>query len=266
MANMKKHLNKKKPCKPIKQNIKFSEIEEKYFSPLNKFPCKHCGKCYSHQSSQSRHEKDCISSKKVDVDSLQEQLNKAFLEIEALKKNNSSKTTNNTINCSVFNTTHTTINAYGSEKFQPSYESLEKLLSLNAHRVITKLINDNHFNIHKPENMNFYISNYKDNIGRIFDGQFWEMKDAEDLVDEVFSKYRDTIDEMIELLQYDSDTEADVNNIKNILSEKLHKHVQNWQRDTQKTHFDDGMKEKLKQHIYSKKELVTKTHKLHSKP
>jgi len=236
------HLKRIMPCKP-KTNI-----------------CNVCNKHFSFPSGLSRHRKSCVTTNTIGIDEFLEvkkQLLFALNEIESLKqsKGNTNIHNNSTIN-------HITINAYDSDKFNLSYEQLAELLKLKASRLITKLINDNHFNTNKPENMNFYISNFKDNIGRVFDGEDWGMKNAEILVDEVFVKYRDTIDSLISDILYASETNEELQTKKNIFVEKIGKLAENWNRDNDRKNFDDNMKSQLKEHIYSKKSLVVKTHKI----
>jgi hypothetical protein len=256
MSNLRKHLNKIKPCNPLKKDIKYSDIEKKYFpKDNNHFACNKCGRCYEYNSSRNRHQSNCGKVDKIDL--LQEQLKNAVKEIEKLKKQKPSSSVTNNNNNTINN--NITINAYGTDKFTPSYEELGKLLTLNASRLITKLINDTHFNPNKPENVNFYISNYKDNIGRVYDGKFWGMKDAEELVEEVFNKFRDTIDEMIYKIQYESDTEEEIEEKKQKFFNKIQKLIENWERDCNRKNFDDNMKIKVKQQIYSKKDFVTKS-------
>jgi hypothetical protein len=178
-------------------------------------------------------------------------------EIELLKKTKSKPNiNNNTVNNNI------TINAYGSDKFNPTPEELFHLLHTSASRLIKNLVNENHFNKDKPENMNFYISNYHDNIGRVYNGEYWGMKNSDDLAEEVFSKYRDTIDRIISEVMDASDTEEEIEKQKNSFIQKMSKLIEKWERANARKDFDDNVKQQLKEHIYSKKDLVMNTHKL----
>lgn len=88
------------------------------------------------------------------------------------------------------------------------------------------------------------------------------MKNAEILVEEVFLKYRDTIDEMIEQIMYASDTDEELEMKKDTFIKKMEKVVCKWKKETERDNFEDNAKKLLKEEIYSKKNLVMKIHKL----
>jgi len=199
--------------------------------------CSMCEQKFSSPQSLSKHKKIC--SKKL------------FTEIKELKdklktlENKTNSTINNNYN--TFN--NISINAYGSLTPSITYTDLEKLLKIGAYKAIKKLINTNHFDKTKPENMNFYISNYKDNIGRVYDGETWIMKDGDELVDN-----------LIEDITYYSEDKDEQQTLKTKLVEKINDTIDSWCKRTNNNKFIDGMKEDLKKHFYSQKSVVKKVH------
>ena len=107
--------------------------------------------------------------------------------------------------------------------------------------------------------MNFYISNYKDNIGRIFDGESWVIKDGDHLVDEIYDLYQSLVDSAIEELQETSDNEEEQ---KNKLVERMNNTIELWCKRTNNNKFINGIKEDLKKHFHGKKDIVKKIHKI----
>ena len=243
------HLNKKNICKPILSNKNRDELI-KNFKPtyIKKLQCSKCDKEFSSKSSLSTHKKVCkinlLKTFELQIKEMKEQ-------IKLLEKKTKS-TGNTTINNTVNNTIN--INAYGTHKPTINYEQFEKLLRIGAYKAIKTLIDVNHFNRDRPENMNFYISNYKDNIGRIFDGESWIIKDGDHLVDEIYDLYQTLVDSVIEDLQDSSDEE------RNKIEEKMSNAIELWCKRTNNNKFINGIKEDLKKHFHGKKEIVKKIH------
>lgn len=256
MCNMKNHLSRKKVCKNKLSNDSIEDIKIKLFPIKNKpYACDICGNTYKHLSSKIFHEKHCTHNQ---IQKLHDQVQKLSKELSSLKnkKQSNIRIQNNYSNCNI-----TTINAYGSENKSITFSDMHTYLLQGAKRAIMSLVKDTHFNPQKPENTNFYISNYKDNIGRVFDGQYWTMKHAEELVDEVFDRYRDMIEDMIEEIMIYSDDET-IDQQKKLLYDKLDKLIEKWNDKMDKTGFEDNLKSELKNYIYGKKDYVRKLHNL----
>lgn len=225
------------------------------------FICDTCTKKFAFQSGLSRHRRSCGTVKADDLETLKR-------EIEQLKQQaapsinvniNSSITNTNSHNSTVKNSVK--IHAYGEDPPPKlSYEELYRLLGRGPRQTLFKLINDQHFNTEKPEAMNFYISNFKDRIARFFDGVDWGMKDAEELVDEVFDRYRGLVDDMLDELAFDSEDEETLARRKETILAKLRTHIDKWQKRTEKELFEEGIKGELKNMIYGKKEMVKRVH------
>jgi uncharacterized protein involved in tolerance to divalent cations len=257
IADYKKHLNRKNICKPLLEDVPIDVIPSK--KKINKYECLNCSNTFAHSSSLYRHQKKCIidNSPNNKIKSFEEQikeLTKKIKEMES-KNNTNINTQNNNYNNTVIN-----INAYGTHTPSITYNELEKLLKIGARSAITRLIETNHFNKEKPENMNFYISNYKDNIGRVYDGETWIMKDGDELVNEIYDLYQSLVDNLIEDITYYSEDETEQQNFKAKLLDKINDTIDTWCKRTNNNKFIDGLKEDLKKHFYSKKAVVKKVH------
>jgi hypothetical protein len=260
LGNIKNHLHKLKECDPILKDISREVLLETYFiKKSNKFPCRSCEKSFSHQSTRSHHEKSCNKKKQEDIIKLYgSKIEELTKEIEKLKVQQPNTTINNNTQNNTINNIN--INAYGTHTPTLSYNELEKLLKIGARSAITRLIENNHFNKEKPENMNFYISNYKDNIGRVYDGETWIMKDGDELVNEIYDLYQSLVDNLIEDITYYSEDETEQQNFKEKLLDKINDTIDTWCKRTNNNKFIDGLKEDLKKHFYSKKAVVKKLH------
>jgi hypothetical protein len=246
LANFRKHLERINTCEPVLNKISVKELLKK-INKDKEFKCKLCSKSFTHKSSLYRHKKECDDTKK--------QINYLLEEIDKLKKQQKGNTTINN-NC---NNNYINITTYGTYKPSINYEQLEYLLKIGACKAIKTLIDKNHFNKNKPENMNFYISNYKDNIGRIFDGESWIIKDGDDLVDEIYDLYQSLVDNVIEELQCASDDEEEQ---KHKLLARMDDTIELWCKRTNNNKFINGIKEDLKKQFHGKKDIVKKVHKI----
>ena len=57
---------------------------------------------------------------------------------------------------------------------------------LNAgFKSVPNLIEQIHFNPHNPDNQNIYISNMKNTLVLVYDGEKWEVKDRDDVIEEL---------------------------------------------------------------------------------
>jgi hypothetical protein len=260
MCNLKSHLRKKNICLPVLKDISREKIFKTYFVKETKeFECKYCDKSFSHRSTRSHHEKSCSKKDILEkVKTMENEIYNMTKLINELQTKSSGNTTINNYN-TVNNNNNININAYGTYKPTINYTQLEKLLNIGAYKAIKLLIDTNHFNKEKPENMNFYISNYKDNIGRIFDGESWVIKDGDHLVDEIYDLYQSLVDSAIEELQEVSENEEEQ---KNKLVERMNNTIELWCKRTNNNKFINGIKEDLKKHFHGKKDIVKKVHKI----
>ena len=217
-ANYNKHLLTEKHIK-VSQKLaevspKVVEVSQKLaeisHESINHFKCKYCEQCYKHKSSLSKHIKySCNKNKPEDLTELVRLLNLQLehkdkqLEtqskqieklMEKLEINNTYNTnSNNTINVTNINllnykdtdTSHLTSNDY------------KKCLK-QASRCVLKLIEKVHFNPDKPENMNIYISNMKNNYMMMYKGNKWNLVTKEEM-ESVYNHKEDLIIEWYNL-------------------------------------------------------------------
>ncbi len=182
--------------------------------PIAMFSCKYCEQKFKFKQSMYRHIKySCTKNKTEDLTELvrllnlqleqqktefQYQLQSQTKQIEKLMEkleiNNTYNTnSNNTINVTNINllnykdtdTSHLTSNDY------------KKCLK-QASRCVLKLIEKVHFNPDKPENMNIYISNMKNNYMMMYKGNKWNLVTKEEM-ESVYNHKEDLIIEWYNL-------------------------------------------------------------------
>jgi len=250
---IKKHLTKKKLCD---HRIEIMDIEKYLRNDQKEFPCRYCEKSFAHQSTMYHHQKRCNNQtiKKIekddekstnDMENIKQQLEWALLEIQNLKKTNTSQVIINK-NKTVINNNYT-LNSFSSNSFEPTQEEVLRLIQIPPIRLIKKLVEEKHFNKNYPERMNFYISNYKDNIARVFDGENWGMKNADHVTEDIHTIFNDGLDDQID----DLDDEEE---------EKYQELIKRWISMHEKRGFVENLRKELKEFIYSKKDLVMKIH------
>ena len=104
IGNLKTHLQRKNPCKAIKQDINIlHQFNELFLKEEKDFKCKYCDKSYNQQQGKSRHEKtcknkNCENKSQSDFNNIQnaETINNYNTNIEN-QNNITNKTTNNII-------------------------------------------------------------------------------------------------------------------------------------------------------------------------
>jgi len=141
-----------------------------------------------------------------------ELLNKMSKEITELKKNsvkgnrqkansiqNAEKIQNNTINSG--NTVNNIkIIAYGKEDLSHLLEGDYKQILNKGFKSVPALVESIHFNKNKPENHNIYISNMRDNYVLIYDGKDWQLRERENVLQEMVDNKTDILNEKFEEL------------------------------------------------------------------
>ena len=211
-SNYTNHLNTKKHIS--NNSEKLAEVSQKLAEvsqeKSNTFKCKYCEQLYKHKSSLSKHIKySCTKNKTEDLNELVRLLNLQLQSqtkqidtqskqieklMEKLEINNTYNTnSNNTINVTNINllnykdtdTSHLTSNDY------------KKCLK-EASRCVLKLIERVHFNPDKPENMNIYISNMKNNYMMMYKENKWNLVKKEEM-DSVYNHKEDLIIEWFNL-------------------------------------------------------------------
>jgi len=184
-----------------------------------KFVCKYCSQEYKHKQSLSKHIKySCTKNKDEDVKELirlmniqmqiqKKQIDTQSSEIESQKKqiqtqnkqidklmgkleiNNSFNTTVQNITLLSYNDTDT------SHLTDDDYRNCIKRVCFCVMQMIEKV----HFNPDKPENMNIYIPNIKNNYMMIYNNGNWELKCKKDTLNRLYDDNEQIIENWLEL-------------------------------------------------------------------
>ena len=178
--NLNRHINL--VCKVKKQHEK--EKEDKYNELLQRI-----------ENNEKKFE-DKITNLENQLREEKEKNNK-FIQM-----NTSDKTINNSKNCNINNIENQNITlnliAHGREdldKIDVKYilEALKR--GISSIPVITERI---HFNVKYPEYQNVYITNMNQKYGMIYDGKEWKLKDKDTIIEDLYEKKYDFLDENFE--------------------------------------------------------------------
>ena len=175
------------------------------------FSCKYCEQKFKFKQSMYRHIKySCTKNKTEDLTELVRLLNLQLehkdkqletqskqidklmdkLEINNYTQNTNSNNTINVTNINLLNYKDTDTSHLTDEDYK---KCLEK-----ASRCVLKLIEKVHFNPDKPENMNIYISNMKNNYMMMYKENKWNLVKKEEM-DTVYNHKEDLIIEWFNL-------------------------------------------------------------------
>lgn len=185
---LKKHLQRKKHCNPVVEDIETSILYNKCFEKdVKPYKCDYCDKSYTHISSTSYHKKTCV--KKIEIELLQKQqlIIDQQKQIESLKAVLPATTINNTNNANTNTNSHNTItnnnitiNAFGKENIEylknnPNYKQIMMKCMAEKEQGVMKLLEYIYFNPDHPENQNVKKSIKKDNFIKLYDGKKWNL-------------------------------------------------------------------------------------------
>jgi len=184
---LKKHLQRKKQCNPVVEDIETSILYNKCFEKdVKPYKCDYCNKSYTHLSSTSYHKKTCV--KKIEIELLQKQqlIIDQQKQIESLKAVMPATTINNTNNANTNTNSHNTItnnitiNAFGKENIEylknnPNYKQIMMNCMAEKEHGVMKLLEYIYFNPDHPENQNVKKSIKKDNFIKLYDGKKWNL-------------------------------------------------------------------------------------------
>ena len=128
--------------------------------------------------------------------------------------------TNNTTN-NIQQNIHNEIKivAYGKEDLSYITDENYALLINKGFKSVPNFIEYIHFNKNKPEHQNIYISNMRDTHLLIFDGENWQLKERDDVLQEMIENKTDILndkfDELLKILD-----ESTIKKFSNFLNEK----------------------------------------------
>ena len=220
-----KHIvNSKSVVSPGKSKVSPEVVtENSHQNDLNtdRYSCKYCGQMYKHKQSVTKHIKySCTKNKTEDLTELVRLLNLQLEQqktefqyqiqsqtkqidtqskqieklMEKLEINNTYNTnSNNTINVTNINL----LNYKDTDTSHLTNNDYKKCLE-QASRCVLKLIEKVHFNPEKPENMNIYISNMKNNYMMMYKENKWNLVKKEEM-DSVYNHKEDLIIEWFNL-------------------------------------------------------------------
>ena len=181
----------------------------------NLFKCKYCEQGYKHKSSLSKHIKySCTKNKTEDLTELvrllnlqlEQQKNEFETKLQTQTKQieklmdkleiNNYTNSNNTIINNVTNNINL-LNYKDTDTSHLTNIDYKKCLE-KASRCVLKLIEKVHFNPDKPENMNIYISNMKNNYMMMYKENKWNLVTKEEM-ESVYNHKEDLIIEWFNL-------------------------------------------------------------------
>lgn len=242
-SNLIRHLHRKKST--CDSTIPLKEY--------NKFPCRNegCDAVFAHLTGRVRHEKSrCkfgAAILKTQTPSPQIQGNNN----NSIAGNNNAtaiSSPNATINSPTIN-----ININCFDLFQPDIDKdrfFQVIKNSSVVNAILEFVKDNQFNTDKPENMNCFISNLKDLVARVYDGETWKVRKGKEVVDDVFEKYQDAIDRVLEEIEEETET----------LDQKYKKLIQKYRVNTNHDAFEGNIKEKIILLLYNLRNIVKDMH------
>ena len=211
-----KHIGNSQP--KVNPKSTFVEISQPKVNPesTSLFSCKYCEQKFKFKQSMYRHIKySCTKNKTEDltelvrllnlqlqsqtkqIDTQSKQIEKLMdkLEINNYTQNTNSNNTINVTNINLLNYKDTDTSHLTNIDYKKCLEQ--------ASRCVLKLIEKVHFNPDKPENMNIYISNMKNNYMMMYKENKWNLVKK----DEMESVYNHKEDLIIELFNLNKDPE-----------------------------------------------------------
>lgn len=174
--DMKKHINRKRLCRPLVKDMILTEnIKNDVL--------------YNQQSEESVDElKDLVKT----LNEYNQSLGNEMKELKELVKKSKGNTniTNITNNILVLPYRETDLSHLKGRDF---YRSLDRCIY-----AVPQLIERTHFNPHKPENHNIYISNLSRNHAMVFDGKKWVVKNQDQMIDRLIRENEFRLEDWIE--------------------------------------------------------------------
>jgi hypothetical protein len=183
--------------------------------------CDDCGKIFARRYDLKRHmESFCKTKKQKEIEDIKQMMINMQKELNDIKTNKKDEdirvsSINNTNNINTQNIVNNTtnnilqnnilqnivqINPFGKEQVDITDKQLIKFLRKCCNSV-HELINFHyvvHFNKDMPENSNVYIPNVKATHAKIFTGDKWEIRDANDIVHQLYEDNNDYLMEQFE--------------------------------------------------------------------
>jgi len=177
--------------------------------------CKFCNNVFSHRNSRWKHEQKCqVKSNDQEIMELKKELTNEIKEVRELKEQLKEKINNTQITSNSNNTTNTnsnntlnnkgTINnnyiiAFGKEEINNILTEKEKFRILNArYKSLEESIKAIHFNKDRPEYQNIVITNMRDNLVHIFDGNKFVSQAKHGTINQLIDNHMESIEESLD--------------------------------------------------------------------
>jgi len=166
--------------------------------------CKYCNKSYKHIQSRWKHEQKCqvksnndeIMELKKKLKDIEDKINNTQQASTTITNSNNTNTTNNT-NKGTINNNY--IIAFGKEDISNILTEKEKYKILNArYKSLEESIKAIHFNKDRPECQNIVITNMRDNLIHIFDGEKFVSQAKHGTLNQLMDNHMVSIEESLE--------------------------------------------------------------------
>ncbi len=180
-GNYMSHINRKSSC--IKEN-----------NSENEFFCVNCNKNFIHKGSYYNHVKKCKEKKNSSENNyINNILNKTSIET----LNNYTNITNN-----LKVEGNVKLVKFGDEDLSFIKDDVYKKILNSGFKSIPNLVEQIHFNPLLENNQNIYISNMKNSFVLVYDGEKWEVKDRDDVIEEImYSKTDHLLEKFDDLIE-----------------------------------------------------------------
>jgi hypothetical protein len=269
MSNICQNCNK---CFQSKRNLQY-HIDHSACKKCD-YNCKYCNKQFTTSNSMYRHtkhsckikneeekEKDMIYGQLMELqkkyDILEHKLNtqsrvkcskKIYKTINVEKVDTIDNSINKTINNNTINNTLVLVGCGKEDISKIDKNDLIKALKEGYYSTV-KLTEAINFNPKYPEYHNVYIPDMKSKYGMKYNGESWELIDKEELIDMVYNKKRDYIEENIE-------------DFVNALSQSRIDALNRWLDTDDNDKKIKLVKNKMKLLLYNKKDIVLECKKI----
>ena len=232
-----------KNLKTYSQHINYNRCNKVLIPRKIDNKCKFCEKVFKTKQNKQRHEVKCNADCKNSLVDENEKL-KAII-----KKMSTGKLCDNVVvnNNSITNNNNIVINNFGSEDISHITDKHYLQLIGLCKGSIPKLIEDTHFNVSVPENINVYKSNFKDKLVKVLVNNRWNIEDENVVLRELYMKKGEILEEKFEELKY-------------LLSETLKTRFQ-WFLDNREE--EEMMNEiigYIKKLLYNKRDMIYRTY------